>query len=87
VEGPVKSKLDGLEYCFNVAVTAAGVFFRDIDDLTAAVTCALVATRLDGDAATVTTEKRREAAVIAHATYTLVVFIRDISMPLGPPGR
>jgi hypothetical protein len=83
VEGPVRSKLDGLENSFNVAATAGDTVLTEIDDLTALVTCAVVPTRSVVDAEAIPTEARRESATVRHATYALAVLILTVSRPWG----
>ena len=87
VEGPVRSKLEELENCFNVVVTAGGVVLSEIDDLTAAVACALVATRSGGNAEATPTRTKVENVIIKYAIHTLTVLIPTLSMPRGLPGR
>jgi hypothetical protein len=64
VDGPVRSKLEGLEYSFNVFSTADGVVLIDIDALIAAFTWAMLATRSDDDAPAVTASSAKDVAMV-----------------------
>jgi hypothetical protein len=71
----VRSKLEALAKRLNASLTAKGIVLTEIDDLTAAVTCALVATGSDGEPEAVTMCPKAGNANVPNAISTLTILI------------
>jgi hypothetical protein len=83
----VRLKLEGLEYSFKVFSTLDGVVFTDIDDLTAAATWEILATRSGEDASAVPASRVMDVAIVRQATEVLIAFIVTPDWSQSAPGR